>query len=473
MSISRWTRLFFWTGFLLTIFTGYFNQGIIALDDYSEGIARFIPAQTSSVETILSTTGIRMPFQAIVLLGLSKLALWLGLTSPTHQLRFVLIIIGAVFFLIQSYCVQHFFDDSKKKAISQFFVSFYFVLPLIFTRPLIENMAGAFVTLSAFFAYLYWNEGRNRWVALSMIAISGASLFRFQTGVCVFGLFLLPLLRKDSKGILAFFITGILAFFLTGLLDLYLTGGFHRSLLRYVEYNIHFSSSYGTTPFYTYLLLFVALSIPPTFFGGARGFGWQQSYRTLTPVVCYFAIFLFFHSIVPHKEERFMVPILVLFLVLLTPLALFHFQKNLPSWRVIYFCTVNFLLLPFATFSAPQSNVIGVVQYLDRKQEITTLYDLDDSMVLIPDAFSLKKFSVRHINETQMFSESNRKCDGILAARRDVLDNHPELKSQFDMVLESKPGPLEQILVRLNPRKNGRRGSIFLFGTHDCVGRFS
>ncbi|NBX77574.1 MAG: hypothetical protein EBQ92_13565, partial [Proteobacteria bacterium] len=146
-------------GLLLTLSVGYFNQGIIALDDYSEGFARFIPAQNLSFQENADTSGIRLPFQSLFLLALSKLGLSLGLLQPLSQLRFVLMILGALVFFAHTYCAPRFFKTDREKTIALVLSSFYFILPLIYSRPLIENMSGAFVTLGAFFSYRFFEEG--------------------------------------------------------------------------------------------------------------------------------------------------------------------------------------------------------------------------------------------------------------------------------------------------------------------------
>ncbi|MEZ4751710.1 MAG: hypothetical protein R3B54_14110 [Bdellovibrionota bacterium] len=89
---------------------------------------------------------------------------------------------------------------------------------------------------------------------------------------------------------------GAALFLVTGGVDYLLRGSFHQSLFSYVDYNIHHSSSYGTTPFYTYFLLWIALLLPPTFLARYRDLAVRERYRGLSQLVVFFLVFLVSHS---------------------------------------------------------------------------------------------------------------------------------------------------------------------------------
>jgi len=454
-------------GFIWVLAVGFFNQGIIALDDYSEGFARFIPAQNLTFQQNLDTTGIRLPFQSIFLLALSKLALFLGLASPTHQARFVLMVLGAIVFTIQTFCAVRFFEDRNKKLLALLLSSFYFLLPLLYTRPLIENMSGAFVTLAAFFLFSFHKTSKARWIWASVMSLSLASLFRFQTGVCLLALGIGVSLWGNRRTWWTLGASSFFAFLITGLLDLFLTGGFHRSLRTYFEYNLHHASSYGTTPFYTFFLLFIALSLPPAFLGRYQHFDWKNQYRTLLAPLLFWGVFLLAHSIIPHKEERFIIPVLPLFLVCLVPLAHYWIADRKDRWRVIYFLTLNLLLLPFASFSTPQTNVIALVRYLDDNPKIKTIVNYKNAVVLFPKAFASREFKVMPFPVAfDPFSISTDfGCDSVKVVTEAIYQ--AEFSAKKPLAIFS-PGPLEALLVKLNPRQNARRGRLVLLEEKFC-----
>lgn len=466
-SWSRTERSIWILGLLLTISVGFFNHGIIALDDYTEGFARFIPAQSLSFKETVETSGIRLPFQSVFLLSLSKLALLIGLTEPTEQLRFVLVLLGIFVFCAHSLASVHFFRGSKERLLILGLVSFYFILPLMFTRPLIENMSGAFITLAAYCAFQFHQTQKDPWIAYSVLMLSVASLFRFQTGICLLALPILIFFNKGKYSWVVFWISCFLSFLLTGLLDLTLTGGFHRSLRAYVEYNIHFSSSYGVTPFYTFLLLFIGLSIPPTFFGRYTGFNWKHNYRPLLAPLLFFLFFLLAHSLIPHKEERFIIPIIVVFLILLVPLACFWVFEKKSVWRTLYFTAINFSLLVLISFSPPQKNVIHLVRYLDKNPQIKKVLNYDNSVVLFPTAFSLRKTELIPMRPFIALAALTLSCDTVLAVREELYQTH-FASDGFQIREKFTPGFVEGLLVKLNPRQNGRRGTLYLLKDRNC-----
>lgn len=113
-------------------------------------------------------------------------------------------------------------------------------------------------------------------------------------------------------------------------------GGWWHSMLEYLDYNIISgrSASFGTSPWYTYLLRLLA---PVGLVGVAL---WKGSARTrawlfLVPSVVY----LVSVSATPHKEDRFLYPMLVLLCVAGAPafveLAAEAFGRSPPSrpWR--------------------------------------------------------------------------------------------------------------------------------------------
>lgn len=468
---TKWIGI---VGLALTVATGFFNHGIIALDDYSEGFSKFVPAQKISFSENLASAGIRLPFQSIALLALSKTALWLGMSSPTQQIQFVLIFVGIFTYLIQFFCVKQIFGNREDNGLALGLVSFYFILPLIYSRPLIENLSSSWIMLSALFAFRYFEQKSLSAIFFSVLFISLAALFRFQSGVCI--LAWLPLvffykikLHGTKKSVWTFVLSSIFAFAFTGLLDLTLTGGFHRSLKAYVNYNLQYASGYGTTPFYTFLLLFIGLSLPPAFFGKYTGFEWKKRYQGLLVPLFYFGVFVLAHSLIPHKEERFMIPVLPLFLILLTPLAHYWIYERKSRWRVVCFCSLNFLLLPLACFSTPQNNVISLVRYLDAHPEIETVYNYGNSVVLFPKAFSLRDFKVIPVSAPP-FSVAvdlggKTDCQSVHVAN-EVL--YRQDLSSMKILETFSPGPLEALLVKLNPRQNARRGRIFLLRGETC-----
>ena len=158
------------------------------------------------------------------------------------------------------------------------------------------------------------------------------------------------------------------------MLDWWLIGEWHATLRRYIAINAQYSEGWSTSPWYTFALLWLGLSIPPTFFLRYRGFDWKARYQPLAATVLFFAVFLLAHMAISHKEERFMIPATPLFLMLLTPLLAFLIEHRREyRWRLWYLGVVNGVLLLLAVSSAPQRAALGLARYLDQHPEITSV----------------------------------------------------------------------------------------------------
>ncbi len=409
-----------------------------------------------------------------MLANLSKLALSLGITDPSSQLKFVLLVVGTLVYLMHALYGLKLLEFSKSssqntKVLFLFFLGFYFVTPLLFTRPLIENLAGPFLTASAYFAVEFWNKKTARSLFFGMLSVMIASLFRYQTGVCMLALVFAVLLRGKTRDYIVLALSGLFCFLLSGAVDWYLTGTFHGSFLSYVSYNAQFSSTFGVQPFYLFTLLFIALTVPPTFVSKYKGFEWKEQYGPLVPALVSFGIFLLIHSMIPHKEERFMVPVLALFLLLLTPLASHLVFVEKQKWRVVYFCTINFLILPFASFNVPQKNTIGLVEFLNTRPEIRTVFTVQDSLTIFPTAYSLDPASAQEVSTKEADNLKLHNCSEAIAVRKDYEPQMASLDDRFIKLDEFQPGILEWLLVKMNPKHNIRRGAVSLYQDKTCT----
>ena len=476
-SRRSWKSILFIVGLGFYLSTALVNIGIIALDDYEFGIARTIPAQTTSYSYIISQRAIRSPTPTLILAFLGKLGLSLGLQDPADQLRFVLFAIAFISFLTQSrFVTWHFSGHSGiepqarnfKQEISLFLIGCYFLCPLFYSRPMVENLCAPFLTMSAYFACVYFATNKRSALVFAVITITISAMLRSQAGVCFIGLLGLVAWKRSLKDWIALSVAGLVCFVLSGALDWYLTGTFHGSLLSYVDYNIKYSSVYGVQPFYVFTLLLLAVTIPPTLLSKYRGFDWKTEYQFLIPTLVYLLTFLIAHSLVPHKEDRFMVPILGIILILMTPLLNYFLVTPGNQWRVWYFLGLNLILLPLASYNIAQNNTIGLVRFLHHNPQIKTVVGVDETLLLYPKAFSLSPVTDIKMSSEDVSQLRGGDCDSVIAVRHDLKNGLSNLDDFYSKVAEFRPGILEQIIVLANPKRNFRRGAIEVYADKQC-----
>ena len=92
--------------------------------------------------------------------------------------------------------------------------------------------------------------------------------------------------------------------------------------------------------------------------------------------------------------------------------------------------------------------------------------------MLYPKAFSLNPPELLKLSleDTERLGEMG--CSVVVAVRQDYEKSLIGFLSSHKKVTEFKPGPLEQLLVRVNPKQNLRRGTISLYVDSQCLQQF-
>jgi len=467
---DRRVRICFLLGLLLAATTAITNIGIIAFDDYHDIVVRVIPAQRQSLSNTVHFAGLRSPIPPLTLVAISNLAYSFGIDSPTGQFRLVLLAIALFCFLLNTtFGAKHFSDSPARQFIAVFLLGFYFVCPLFFSRAMIETLSAPFITVSAFFACRYFSRSQVGDLLIALVLLILASMYRFQSGILALVLFGLIFMLRKPKHLIPFLVVGLLGFLLTGYIDYLLRGSFHASLLANINYNLNASSSHGVTPFYTFLLLFIGLTVPPAFLSRYRKFEWKKEYAYLLPTLLYFSLFVIVHSLVPHKEERFMIPVLPLFLILLVPLAHHIWLVEKGKWRVGYFLVLNSTLLLLTAFSVPQKNVVDLAMYINSRPSIKTLVGVEGSLMVFPYAYIKHPVSMDGLAISPFGQKKQFDCSNGIVLSPSIRSKIPGFTDRFDFIQSFHPGPLEALIVRLNPKRNSRRGTLELYSPKGCA----
>ncbi len=459
-------------GALLYLITAITNPGIIAIDDYGDVISKIIPAQAHSVQEIVARTGFRSPFTNLVHLAIVKTAYALGVTHPLTQFRIDLAVIGLFSFGVILWAGVTMFaayagpERDRHRVVFAGLLGFYFLAPLVLTRPMIESMSAPFLAAAAALACRYRQTGKRWPLVLSIMTLTIGAMHRPQVGACALALVALVIWLRRWKDLAVLAAVGAVCTVASGMLDYRLIGEFHGTLRRYVAINEQYSHDWERSPWYIFPLLFLGLSIPPTFFLRYRGFDWKTRYGPLYATVLFFAVFLAAHMAISHKEERFMIPATPLFLVLLTPLLTYLIeQRQAHRWRVWYFAVVNSVLLLLVVTSAPQRAGLQVARYLDEHPEIGMVTRVGD-FLLVPTAFISHPLTIR---ASKTLDADALECGGIVvtlalsnAGREVAADPRLEPLGLF------QPGPLERLIVAINPKHNARRGPVLMLAPRGC-----
>lgn len=255
----------------------------------------------------------------------------------------------------------------------------YALMPRISTRAMIEVIA--IVPLS--WGVVALQRARTRgglWAGVGAgLGMGLATLLRFQMGV-VFAAAAALLLydawrastnrshaalgehawrahgRARLRALFGVALGGACMAALQGVMDLTMGRPFLATPWRYIAFNLEHAHTYGTSPWYTYLLHFVAFTLPPVTLWLLRPMG--RALRAHSTVAVVLGVFVATHSVIGHKEDRFMFPMLPLFFVPLGA-ALVSLWEGTPWQRRASraFVAVNALALAITTCSDAHRNI--------------------------------------------------------------------------------------------------------------------
>ncbi len=469
---SRPSRLTFliWIGGAFCVgLAGYLNIGFVAMDDYSQVVRYVIPFQHHSVSEAIATSGIRSPVPVLFLRELLHPFAALGMESPVLQLRTLLVLLGLGSF------TTLFVVAGWPKALPPSLVfpfrclAFLFVLmPFVSTRPMYEALSTPWFFLSCASVSIYTQKKKVPWILFALFTLTVASVLRPQCGIAlpvlVFSVLALPSQAERGKHLVWVLGAALALFLLTGFLDLWLKGSFHASLKNYVVENYEISSTYGKTSPLMAIALLLGLTLPPTFFSRYSGFAWKQAYGVLWPYWGYAGIFFLAHAVIPHKEERFFIPMIPLLLVLFIPALRFFWSHSGMRWRVYYFWSVNSLLWIPASYFVAQNNVIGLVQYLNHHPEIKSVKIVSDKYLMVPEV--LLACSVSLQQTLAQWPTGPGTCDTLVVTQPHKL----RLRGKgYAQVAAAYPNILEQFMVWANPGQNLRRAATLAFLPQRCL----
>ena len=188
------------------------------------------------------------------------------------------------------------------------------VLPasLVFSyRTLSESVSAPLVALSA----LQLLDRSPRRAIAAGTCIAFATLLRYQNGLFGLGFLVWLFSERRTREALAFCGAGAAAFFAGGLLDWVTWGQPFHSLITYVNFNLvrGGSSTFGVEPAWFYAQsLWSSTGATSVILAALAIVGSRRVPALAWTVLGYIAV----HSLIPHKELRFLMPVLPLVSVL-------------------------------------------------------------------------------------------------------------------------------------------------------------
>ena len=243
----------------------------------------------------------------------------LHIESPETALRGIYLVVGAYSLAVipALYLAAKRLLGKKEAAVAAYLGALHAAMPYAGTRLLIEAMAMPPMAMGLFL--LTFRDRRHLFAG--GLAIGLACWLRYQVGAAALGFVVAIFLRGKNDGgsargardVLWLGAGGGVAMGMQGLFDVWTTGTFLGPTLRNIAYNLVPPANLTKMNPCAYVGMFLLLTLPPATIVVLPAL--VRAARRLPLVTWPFVFFVGLHTFVPHKEERFMLPALPLFLL--------------------------------------------------------------------------------------------------------------------------------------------------------------
>lgn len=475
---------FLFLGILFRAINALYNYAPVAIDDYANLLAPALKKIQTGVP--IEVENYRMVFLGqlvyAVVLPLHKM----GVENPRFLISgfYFVISMFSLFFVWGGYKLTLNFsvnkNDNEKSnetnGLAFFVLSVFavqFIMPFISSKAYIESLAMFFIPWAFYFftkphatAKDYF--GGSFWLSFSV-------LFRFQNGILIIvtGFYILYEIfskQKNWKHLFAFLLAGFLVLAFMGTLDVISGRTAFSTIINYVVLNFNTNVTtqiWGTSPWYTYIIILLLVFIPPISFFLLPSL-WQGMKRSPLLAINVF-VFVLFHSFIPNKLERFLFPILPLFIILtIIGLPVLRGKsKSITQKAFHWFFIVNFPLVLLVTFSRSQMNIVKAASYM--YEHPTNLYYFYGSLNFWVQGYYGYQYPSLHTIDEKAFMEHLKQDKKIYVLSYDKLENFSKEKSQNNgsmftckTVEEFHPDFAEKLVILTNPEFNKRRDTIYL-----------
>ncbi|MEQ8476422.1 glycosyltransferase family 39 protein [Fulvivirga sp.] len=384
----------------IRVLAAIFSEGYGFHDDHFD-VTRVANAWANGIPHWLEN-GIP-PKHSMFYAGLNAGIIWVvqqfGIEDPylkTMAMRFVhaAYTLLIVFFSIK---ITLLIADEKRAKLVGWITALLWFMPFMGVRFLVEM---ACIPPLLFGFYLLIKSHKEGSATLSIWLLSGAMFglsfaFRYHTILFAGGLGLVLLFRKEWLGSALFTLGYLLAAFLTvGLIDLIIFDYPFHSIVEYFGYNSSHSGEFISGSPFKFTLTTFGFLIPPV--SVFLMIGYVRSYKIEPLMFMAVLVFFVFHSSFPNQQERFILPMFPMLIILGTigwkKIAEGQFLTKysiIPSVSWKFFWLVNFIGGAFMCFTFTKKDRVDPLHYLYEQKDAQSVIIENERSVKQPPVFYL------------------------------------------------------------------------------------
>ncbi|MEZ4937640.1 MAG: glycosyltransferase family 39 protein [Crocinitomicaceae bacterium] len=206
--------------------------------------------------------------------------------------------------------------DEKKSILIGWVLAILWILPFLGVRSLVEVVSIPFLILAIYQIKLNELQEKGLWAFIwAGIFLGIAFSVRYQTALFTFGVGLVLVFQK--KWIESLLLTvgfAIPVLLSQGLIDFLIWGRPFAEMKAYIDYNATHSDSYVLAAWWSYPLLLMLAGL--SFINLGWFIGFFKVFKKYLIISLPVFIFLAFHTYFPNRQERFILPVVPLFMML-------------------------------------------------------------------------------------------------------------------------------------------------------------
>ena len=471
----------------LRILAALFSQGYMAHDDHFETAriawswhhdGMFLPDGTLRWEGKPEIGVSRSAVYNLFLLGIMKTTSAFGIEYLDIHMYFNRMIHALLSMLPVIFGFLYLRDETDQRTalVGGLLLSAHFLMPYISVRNLIEMAAADLLLPALYFSHRSMKNNSDRDTILAAVFGGISFMIRFQVGLALVSIPIAMIIMSRKWRHAVIFSIGILVMVaMQGLLDIYTHGKFLDSLWIHIVGNITVAAPL-TGPWYKYILLIFGIMIPPfsiLFIGSIFSPKVIRNHLVLwLPAVVFVAV----HSLVEGKQERYIIPIFPVIIVLGCVGIYYMYQSGgwYYKWKKLrvalwgWFWILNIVILILFTFNYAHRGAVDSLVYLSRQSDVDgVIFDCTERKKFIPYSY----WDYRKPNSlrlTPSFTWENAIESGEISAERPpsyvviFSDGYPDRQleylhnalGKYQIVHHGKPSLMDLILHRLNPKYN-------------------
>lgn len=481
-----WTCLI--VAFLLRLPAVVYSRGYMASDDHYETVqiaydaVRYGLLNDSGLmkwNAVASADIARSPLYVLFLYSsmyIQKIVGIINLDPMMYLIRFI----HALLSLLTVWFGYRYVEKTTAKkgyaVLTALILGGHFLLPYLSVRNLIEQVSADILVPALFFAYMGTKEKSGRLLLLSGILSGLAWMIRFNTALAAIPIpFVIWYLTKNVRPALYFCAGAAFMVIFSGSLDYVYLGSFARSSINILN-SIFYPSGAPPLPnsFWTYTLLTLGVFIPPFSFYFILSFFRGKNIRKHLILFSSAAVFFLVHSFITHKEERFLIPIFPLLIIMgVIGLEAWVSGGNIIRWnRRIFNCSailaiaVNVILLPIFTFNYGHKGLVEPYVYLSYQRELKNmLVDRTEGNKLTPYQYAgaaapppIRIDDWGGLSPRNLYFPKFYSTNYFIVFSDTALEVHLDSLTRFfgplRPVFHSQPSAVDRLLHFMNPRHN-------------------